>query len=171
MEWIKRKDLGLRMLRFRNLGVCWEQTEWRIRVRELCGVKKWVDERTDEYFLRWLDHTEIMWNSGIVKRIWNGGYTGSCLLRLLRKRWIDLARDWLKNWIFGCRESKKNVAWQEWRGVGWVVKEEFLRLSPVYWPLSLSRGHSCWLPQVDEDFLANKLRFRLMEEKGMGVCP
>ena len=47
------------------------------RVRELCGVKKGLDERIDEGVLRWLGHVEKMESDGIVKRIYVGECAGS----------------------------------------------------------------------------------------------
>src|SRR5678815_1121746 len=45
------------------------------RIRELCGVKKWVNERINESTLRWFGHVERMDNSRLVKRMYSG-----CLL-------------------------------------------------------------------------------------------
>src|SRR5678816_3389348 len=45
------------------------------RIRELCGVKKWVNERINESMLRWFGHMERMNDSRLVKRMYSG-----CLL-------------------------------------------------------------------------------------------
>ena len=39
------------------------------QVKELCGVKKGVNERFDERVLPWFVHTERMDNSWITKRV------------------------------------------------------------------------------------------------------
>ena len=41
-------------------------------IRELCGVTKGVDEKTDESVLRWLGHVEIMENDKITKKLYVG---------------------------------------------------------------------------------------------------
>ena len=46
-------------------------------VRELCGVKKVLDERIDEGVLRWLGHVEKMENNKIPKRVCIREYAGS----------------------------------------------------------------------------------------------
>ena len=38
-----------------------------VRIRELCGMVKGVDERTDENILRWFGHIEIMEKIGLLK--------------------------------------------------------------------------------------------------------
>ena len=42
------------------------------RMRELCEVKKGVDERIDEGVLRWVGHMERMENGRIAKRVYVG---------------------------------------------------------------------------------------------------
>ena len=42
------------------------------RIRELCGVMKWVDERIDERILRWFGHVERMENDRFAKRAYVG---------------------------------------------------------------------------------------------------
>ena len=60
------------------------------RIRELCGVAKWLDERIDESVLHWFGHIER--KIGLLK----GGYVGIRLVGRLRKRWIDSVNDCLK---------------------------------------------------------------------------
>ena len=38
------------------------------RIRELCGVTKWVDEKIDEGVLRWFGHVERMECAGSYGR-------------------------------------------------------------------------------------------------------
>ena len=39
------------------------------RIRELCGLTKEVDEKTDEGILRWFGHVERIENDNIAKRV------------------------------------------------------------------------------------------------------
>ena len=39
------------------------------RIRELCGLKKTIDERIDEGVLRWFGHVERMEKDRIAKRV------------------------------------------------------------------------------------------------------
>ena len=45
-----------------------------VRIRELCGVKKGLDERIDEGVLRWFGHVERMERDRIVKRDYVGEF-------------------------------------------------------------------------------------------------
>ena len=70
------------------------------RIRELCGVKKGLDERIDESVLRW--------------RGWRGiGSPRECdITRSVdrpRKRWFDTVKEF-KEKRFGCQASKENGA-------------------------------------------------------------
>ena len=47
------------------------------RIREMCGVKKRVDERIDEGVLRCFDHVERMEKDRIAKRVYVGVRAGS----------------------------------------------------------------------------------------------
>ena len=67
------------------------------RIRQLYGVTKGVDEKIDEWVLRWFGHVERMENDRIVKRIYVGDCAGSYLVGRPRKRWIDTMKDYLKN--------------------------------------------------------------------------
>ena len=40
------------------------------RIRDLCGVKKGLDERIDEGVLLWFDHVERMESDRIAKRVY-----------------------------------------------------------------------------------------------------
>ena len=73
------------------------------RVKQLCGVKKGLDERIDEGVLRWYGHMEIMERDKIAKRVYLGECTGTRSLGKPRKRWIGTMR-------FGCQASKENGA-------------------------------------------------------------
>ena len=45
-----------------------------VRIRELCGVTKGVDERIDEGVLRWFSHVERLGKDRNAKRV----YAGEC---------------------------------------------------------------------------------------------
>ena len=45
-------------------------------IRELCKVKKGLDERIDEGMLWWFSHVERMKNDRIVKRVYVGKRVG-----------------------------------------------------------------------------------------------
>ena len=40
-----------------------------VRIRELCGMTKGVEERIEEGVLRWSDHVEVIGNDRIAKNI------------------------------------------------------------------------------------------------------
>ena len=46
-------------------------------IRELCRVKKVLDERIDEGVLRWFGHVERIVRDRIAKRVYRGEYSGS----------------------------------------------------------------------------------------------
>ena len=68
------------------------------RIKELCGVKKGLDERIDEGMLRWFDHVE---RDRIAKRVHVGDCAGSHSVCRLRKRWTDTV-EVFKEKRFGC---------------------------------------------------------------------
>ena len=47
------------------------------RVRELCKVTKYVNERTDEGVFRWIGYVERMDKDRIAKRVYVGDHDGS----------------------------------------------------------------------------------------------
>ena len=56
------------------------------RIRELCGVKKGLDERIDEGVLRWFVHVERMKSDRIAKRVYVGECASSRSVGRARKR-------------------------------------------------------------------------------------
>ena len=58
------------------------------RIRELCGVKKGLDERIDKGVLQWFDHVKRMKNDRIAKRTYVGGI-------LVVAQWVGRGRDGL----------------------------------------------------------------------------
>ena len=56
------------------------------RIRELCGVTKGVDERTEESVLQWFSHIEIIGSDRISIRVYESDCVGNLLIGRLRKR-------------------------------------------------------------------------------------
>ena len=52
-----------------NLGIRRMDRILNARIRELCGVRKGLDERIDESFLWWFSHVERMERDRIAKRL------------------------------------------------------------------------------------------------------
>ena len=65
-------------------------------IRELCGVKKWVEERIDKDVLQWFSHVKRMENDRIAKRVYVGESAGSHLVDRPWERWIDTMKDCLR---------------------------------------------------------------------------
>ena len=63
------------------------------RIRELCGVRKGLDERIHKDVLRWFDHME---RDRIAKRVYVGERAGNCSVGRPRKRWINTVKVCLK---------------------------------------------------------------------------
>ena len=61
----------------------------KARIRELCGVKKGLDEMIYEGVLRWFGHVERVERDMIAKRIYVGECAGSRSVGRLQERWID----------------------------------------------------------------------------------
>ena len=51
------------------------------QIRELCRVKKGLDERFDKGMLRWFSHVKRMESDRIPKRVYVGEYAGCCSMR------------------------------------------------------------------------------------------
>ena len=65
-------------------------------IRELCGVKKNLDERIDEGVLRWFGYVERMERDRIAKRVYVGECAGSRSVGRPQKRWIDSVKERVK---------------------------------------------------------------------------
>ena len=90
------------------------------RIKELCGVKKGLDERIDKGVLRWFGHMERMQRDRISKRVYVGECDGSRSVGRARKRWINTVKECLKKrgWMSG-----KQGEW-------WVLAKGNFRHSP-----------------------------------------
>ena len=88
------------------------------RIRELCEVKKCLDERIDEGVLRWFGHVEKMERDRIAKRVFVGVCAGSRSVGRPRKRWVDTVKECLKKRGLDIRQSRRIVQDRsEWRGL------------------------------------------------------
>ena len=86
------------------------------RIKELCGVKKCLDERIDEGILWWFAHVERVERGMIAKRVYVGEFVGSCSVGRPRKRWIDTVWECLKKRGLDVRQARRMVQNRnEWR--------------------------------------------------------
>ena len=121
MIWKERERSRVRVLQMDNLrGLLVIRRMDRIsnaRIRELCGVRKGLDERIDESVLRWFGHVERMERDRIAKRVYVGECAGSRSVGRPRKRWIDTVKECLKKRGLDFRQAKRMVQDRnEWRG-------------------------------------------------------
>ena len=65
-------------------------------IRELCKVKKGVDERNDRGMIQWYDHVMRIEKDKIAKRVYVRLYAGSRSVHWLQKRWIGTVKKCLK---------------------------------------------------------------------------
>ena len=77
------------------------------RIKELCGVKKGVDERIDEGVFRLFGHVEKMERDRITKRVFVGDCTGTRSVGKPRKRWIDAVKDCLRKRGLDVRQTRR----------------------------------------------------------------
>ena len=118
MLWKEKERSRVRAVQMDNLRVLLGiRRMYRVlnsQIRELCGVKKWVDERIDESVLWWFSHVE---NDRIAKRMYVGEFASSCSLGRLRKRWIDAMKDCLRKSGVDIRQERRMVQDRsEWWG-------------------------------------------------------
>src|SRR5678815_3266590 len=79
------------------------------RIRELCGVKKGVNERISESTLRWFGHVERIDDSRLVKRIFSGEYAGSRPVGRQKKKWIESVKECRKERNVSLAEARRKV--------------------------------------------------------------
>ena len=81
MIWRGKKRSRIRDVQMVNLrgslGIRKMDKVPNARVRQLCGVRKGMDEKIDEGVLRWFGHMERIENNRIAKRVYVGECTGS----------------------------------------------------------------------------------------------
>ena len=94
-------------------------------IRELCAVKKDLDERIDKGVLQWFGHVERMERDRITKTVYVGECPGSCLVGRPRKRWIDTVMGCLRKRGLARRMVQDRSIWQEFVKVNaWGVAQE-----------------------------------------------
>ena len=81
MLWKEKERSRVRAVQMDNLrgllGVRRMDKVPNALIRELCGVKKGLDERIGEGVLRWFGHVERMERDRIAKRVYVGECAGS----------------------------------------------------------------------------------------------
>ena len=86
-------------------------------IRQLCGVKKGLDERIDEGVLRWFDHVKRMERDRIPKRVYGRECAGSRSVGRPQKRWTDIVKECLKKRCLDIRQARRMVQDRsEWLG-------------------------------------------------------
>ena len=96
------------------------------RIRELCGLKKGLDERIDGGMLWWFTHMERMQRGMIAKRVYVGELAGSCSAGRPWKRWIDTMKECLKKRGLNVRQARRmardrNKWWGFVKGNAWGI--------------------------------------------------
>ena len=89
------------------------------RIRELCGVRKGLDEG----MLRWFAHLERMESRMIAKRVYVGEYAGSRSAGRPRKRWLETVKECLMKRGLDVRRQATRIEqdrtkWLGLRGIG-----------------------------------------------------
>ena len=88
------------------------------RIRELCGVRKFLDKMIDEGVLRWFGYVERMERDRIALRVYVGECAGSRSVVRPRKRWIDTVKECLRKIGLDVRQARRMVQDRsEWRGI------------------------------------------------------
>ena len=109
----RRRDLRVRVVQMDNLkgllGVKRMDRVPNAQIRELCGVKKRLDERSDEGMLRWFGHVERMERDKIAKKVFIGVCAGTRSVGRPRKRWIDNMKECLRKRGLGVRQARRMV--------------------------------------------------------------
>ena len=86
-------------------------------IRELCGVKKGLDERIDGAVLQWFGHVERMEMGMIAKRVYVEEFAGIRSAGRPQKRWLDTVKECLKKTGLDVRQARRMVQDRsEWRG-------------------------------------------------------
>src|SRR5678815_4553858 len=78
-------------------------------IRELCGVKKGVNERINESTLRWFGHVERMNDSRLVKRMYSGECVGNQQAGRPKKKWIESVNECLKDRNVSLAKARINL--------------------------------------------------------------
>ena len=132
MLWKEKERSRMRAVQMDNLrGLLGIRRMDRIpngRIRELCGVRKVLDERIDESVLRWFGHVERMERDRIAKRVYAEECAGSRSVGRPRKRWIDAVKECLRKRGLDVRQARRMVQdrsewWGFVRGNAWGIAQ------------------------------------------------
>ena len=98
------------------------------QIKELCGVKKGVDEMIDEGVFQWFNHVEWMESDRIAKRVYVGECAGSCSVGKPWKRWTDTMKECLRKRGLDVSQARRMLQDRyEWpgfvRGNAWGVAQ------------------------------------------------
>src|SRR5678815_2021302 len=78
-------------------------------IRELCGVKKGVNERINKSRLRWFGHVERMEDSRLVKRMYSDECAGNRPAGKPKKKWIESVKECLKERNVSLADATRKV--------------------------------------------------------------
>ena len=113
MLWREKEKSRVRGVQMENLrgilGIRRMDKVPNARIRELCGVRKGLDERIDEGVLQWFGHVKRMERDKIAKRFYAGECAGSRSVDRPRKRWIDTVKDYLRKRGLNVRQAMRMV--------------------------------------------------------------
>ena len=117
MLWREKERSRVRAVQMDNLrGLLGIRRMDRIpnaRIRELCRMRKGLDERIDEGNLRWFSHVERMERDRITKKV----CAGSCSVGRPWKRWIDTLKERLMKRGLDVRQARRMFQdMSEWQG-------------------------------------------------------
>ena len=113
MLWKEKKRSRIRAVQMDNLrgllGIRRIDRVPNAQIRELCGVKKGLDEKIDEGVLRWFGHIERMENDRIAKRVCVGECASIRSVDRLWKRWVNTMKDCLRKIGLDVRQARIEV--------------------------------------------------------------
>ena len=69
MLWKEKERSRVRDIQMDNLGIRRMNRILNAWIREICGVRKGLDERIDEGILRWFSHVKRMERDRIARRV------------------------------------------------------------------------------------------------------
>ena len=114
--WREKERCRVRAVQMENLrgllGIRGMDRFLNAWIRELCAVRKGLDERINEGILRWFGHVERM-----AKRVNVRECAGSHLVCRPWKRWINTGKECLRKRGLDVRQARRMVQDRsEWRG-------------------------------------------------------
>ena len=121
MLWKEKERSRVGVVQMDNLrGVVCIRRMDRVRnalIRELCGVKKGLDETFDEGILRWFGHVERKERNRIAKRVYVGECVDSLSVGRPWKRWTDTVKECLNKRGLDVWQGRRIVQdSSEWQG-------------------------------------------------------